>query len=761
MMGRRRTGWIVVAACASAAACSPGAALEPIADTIASLQRMIARESAGIVGGQVTPLWLDGGARFLFSESGDRDLRILLATSATGQARVLTEDRMLRASLAKATGLESSNLRAKCVGLSRDSRTLFLEVDSRIFAVDVRTLEVRAAPEWDLEIATARPRVISNQFPTTFGNLVEAASPDGRRFITVKDHNLYVRSAGNDSLHALTSDGSERMTWLNTQESAQSFNVHWSPDARHIAAVQLDTRDVWYEPLPHWLGARSEAGYAAYPRAGEPMHRFKLSVLDVDNGSRVEIETGDTRDKYVDLLGWRSDGRAVYYQTIDREQKELRILSADSATGKPVEVLREGRSTYLDTRMTLGIDFFFALKRSNGFVYLSERDGWRHLYLYDQNGKLIRRLTEGTWPVSEVMAIDEPRGWIYFRASQDSATPYDLQLFRVPLRGGRVEKLTAGAGHNDVSMAPDIQFFVTRSSAPDAAPVAELRATNGHLIATLSRADVAKLTADGYAGTERLVAPSVDGRWQVHGIIVKPYHFDEAARFPVVEIIYGGMQMTNTPRGFYFHDSGSSLILRSLVNAGFAVVVSDAPGTPGRSREFQDVTYGTWPQGVIDNHVHWIKAAARTRPWMDLSRVGVYGHSWGGYMAERAMIDAPDFYKAAVEHAGPADFVDHPTYIEPFMGLPQNNRAGYAAGSNLARIDAIRGPVLVMAMPLDVNAGFTPGMKFYDAMIRARKDVDLVVFPDGNHRMNCCGVDRELYATALVQRYFRSHLQQP
>jgi len=196
-----------------------------------------------------------------------------------------------------------------------------------------------------------------------------------------------------------------------------------------------------------------------------------------------------------------------------------------------------------------------------------------------------------------------------------------------------------------------------------------------------------------------------------------------------------------------------------LNDAGFVVVSMDAPGTPGRGRVFQDVTYGIWPQTVIANHAHWIRAAGATRPWMDLSRVGVYGHSWGAYMAERAMIDAPDLYKVAAAHAGPADFIDHPTYIEPFLGLPSRNPRAYETGSNLARVAAIAGPVLVMAGPLDVNAGFTPTMKFVDAMIRANKDVDLVIFPESNHRLNCCGKDREMYAVAVIQRYFRGHLQ--
>jgi dipeptidyl aminopeptidase/acylaminoacyl peptidase len=286
----------------------------------------------------------------------------------------------------------------------------------------------------------------------------------------------------------------------------------------------------------------------------------------------------------------------------------------------------------------------------------------------------------------------------------------------------------------------------------------ELRAANGRLVRVLSQARIDGLTALGYSGTSRLVTRSLDGRFDMHGIVAKPLHFEPQKKYPVVEIIYGGMQSVDTPYAFYAKDMGSAAILHSLNDAGFVVVSMDAPGTPGRGRVFQDATYGVWPQTVIANHAHWIREAAATRPWMDLHRVGVYGHSWGAYMAERAMIEAPDLYRVAAAHAGPADFIDHPTYIEPFLGLPTHNPRAYEIGSNLTRVSAITGPVLIMAGPLDVNAGFTPSMKFVDAMMRANKDVDLVIFPESNHRLNCCGNDREMYAVAVIQRYFRKQL---
>ena len=719
----------------------------------------MARESAAIVGGRVVPVWLEDGDRFLYAENGAGDLTAILVDPAKGSTQRLCSDRQVRTALAAAAGGAPADPAASISGLAADGRGVYFTVADHSFIVERDCRTARAAPEREAAIRRGEPRLISRQFPTTFGDLVEARSPDGRRFVTVRDHNLQLRRSGEDDLVPLTTDGSERLTWQNTQESAQSFNVYWAPDSRHFAAVQLDTTKVWYEPLPHWLGPHPETEYVAYPRAGEPMHGFRLAIFDAETRQRVAIDTGDTTDHYVDLLGWRGDGRAIYYQVTDREQKSVAVVSADASTGMATVVLRESRGTYIDTPMTLGIQFVLPLQRANGFVRLTDADGWRHLYLHDETGRLVRRLTTGHWPVERVVTIDERAGYVYFLASQDPSAPYDLQLYRVGLRGRPPERLTAGAGVHDISMAPSGRWFVDERSSPSSPPVIELRAANGRLIKVLSSADIGGLVALGYSGIDRVVTKSVDGRFDMHGVVIRPFHFDPARKYPVVEIIYGGMQSINTPYRFYPAMSAeSSPLLRCLVREGFVVVVMDAPGTPGRGRAFQDVTYGIWPQTVIANHVQWIRAAASTRPWMDLDRVGVYGHSWGAYMAERAMIDAPHFYKAAAAHAGPADLVDHPTYIEPFMGLPAHNPRGYEAGSNLTRVAAIEGPVLVMPAPLDVNAGFTPGMKFVEAMIRAKKDVDLAIFPDSSHRLNCCGRDRELYGVAVIQRFLQAHL---
>ena len=730
--------------------------LEPIARTIAELESTLALEKAALGTGSIAPYWLEDGTRFLYAESPG-SLSIFLADPRTGRVSQLTHDAQVRASFAAAMG-PSSEINAQLDGLSKDGKVLYLRIGNSFLAFDIGDRSLRSAPQRALEARNNRARLVSNQFPTTFGDLTEAGSPDGKSFITFKDDNLFLRVPP-DTLRPLTSDGAPNLSWQATEESAQTSTIFWSPDSSRIAAVQLDTRDVWHEPLMHWLEAHPRAELTVFPRAGEPMQRFRLVLIDVLSGAKTPLDTGDTTDHYVNLLGWRADGKAVFYQTFDREQKQVRFFSADAASGASKALLAERSDTYVNTRMTLGMDFFQPLRNSNGFLLLSDRDGWRHLYRYDSDGRLVARLSQGAWSVEELVAIDEGRGWVYFRASQDAQHPYDLQLFRVALKGGQPQRLTAEDGAHTIAISPSKQFFLDTRAGPGLPPVVELHACDGRLIRILGRAGLEPLLRAGFGGAEEFSALAADGTSVMHGMIVRPYHFDASKHYPLVELIYGGMQSINVSHdSFAATGMGSAPIVAALTSRGMGVAVVDAPGTPGRGKRFQDATYGTWPAGVIANHVRWLEAAAKAEPWIDLSRVGIYGHSWGGYLAETAMVEAPAFYKAAVAHAAPADLVDHSTYIEPFLGLPTHNPLAYEKGSVLHRVNSIEGPILIMAAPLDANAAFSPSMKLADALINAKKDFDLFVAPSNNHRMTCCGKEQALYQAAIVQRYFRKHL---
>ena len=733
----------------AAALLGGGAAPEPMRETLASIDAILAREAAGVHNARQEMLWIDGDR--LLMRADEQRFEIMLVDARAPARRVaLADDSWLRPALAAAR-VEGD---VRLDGLSGDGKTLFLVNGGRAIAVDLQAQRVAIDPVRTASLAVDRPQLISDQFPTTFGPLVEAASPDGKRFVGRRDNNVYVRDAGSVAVRFVTSDGAPKHAWLDTEESAQGLNALWSPDGRRIAAVRLDSRGVAHEPVIDWLTTPPTVEWIAYPRAGEPIHRFELAVIDAQTGAKVIVRTGDTADHYVNLLGWLADGTALLYQVVDREQKVLRIYRADATSGDTRLLLTETRPTYIDTPMTLSPALVHPLP-GGGFLYLSERSGWRHIERYDGDGRRVAQLTRGDWAVEDIVRIDAAR--VYFRAARDAA--YAAALYRIPLAGGPIEQLTHGGNVRDIAFSAGGRFFTAVRSSPALPPIAELHSADGRETAVLATAAI----DPGLPVVEQFATPSGDARFAMHGLIVRPAGFDPARRYPVVEVIYGGMQLDFLPRDAYatgwWRSGYNALMGRLLANRGAVVVYMNAPGTPGRGRAFQDATYGIWPQTVIANHARFIRDAAATRPWMDLGRVGIFGSSWGGYLAQRALIDAPDLYTAAVSMSPPSDFADHPTYIEPFMGLPSHNPAGYAAGSNLTRLDRIRGSVLVMPQPFDVNAGFSPAMKFVDGMIAAGGDVTLFTMPGVNHRVNCCGWRRERHAYAVSLRFLGNKLQ--
>lgn len=728
--------------------------LEPIARSVRDITELLRREDAAIRGARGTPIFLPAGRGFLYQEDGRGGMRILRFDAAGRRERLARPDVLARALAAE--GIASSDVLLE--GAAGDLQTLYFQTTSGAVSFERRSGKARRAPERDAWLRLHRPRVLSDQLPQTYGDLLEAPSPDGRWFIAQHDDDLWLRDT-KGGLRRLTDDGARNLTWGGTEESAQQLNAYWSADSRKIAAVRLDNRAVPMEPLASYLTPRTTIEQIPFSRVGEPISRFELYIIDVERGERVRIETGPTADHYVNLLGWNASGSSVYYQVVSRDQKTVEFRSADARTGVSTTLATERSQTYVDTPFSLGPALLTPLKASDGFLLFSERDGVRRLYRRQDASPTETPLGADIGLVSRIVSVDDKRGRVFVLAAAKDERPYDTALYSLPLDGGPAQRLTPGPGVREAWDAPDGPGFVVRTSDPQTPPQVAFVSGDGGQTVAVSVADASGLRAMGFSPPERFATTAVDGRLEVRGLILKPFGFDPARRYPVVEMIYGGMQVSHNRKSFYsFGDLGAgynSVPARVLLHHGFVVVYVDAPGTPGRGRAYQDATYGAWPGGVIPNHAKWIRDASRTRPWMDLSRVGVFGSSWGGFLTQHALAEAPDLYKVGVSMAAVSDLSDHQMYIEPFMGRPADNPAGYAAASIYPRIKDIRGRILSIGFPRDINAGFSPTMKFVDAMVAADKDIDLFVMPAINHQVTCCDPHSATYAYAVITRYFR------
>jgi dipeptidyl aminopeptidase/acylaminoacyl peptidase len=402
---------------------------------------------------------------------------------------------------------------------------------------------------------------------------------------------------------------------------------------------------------------------------------------------------------------------------------------------------------------------FTLLTDLRGFILRSERDGWNHLYLYDLDGNLIRRLTEGAWPVLRVVAVDEKGGWVYFIAQADAQRPYDTHLYRVDLEGKNFKQLTQAPGQHSpfrlrrrrkgIEFSPSKEFFLDTHSSVHRPPAVELRRADGTLLQILSKANIDALISElKWRPPEEFVVKAADGETDLYGILYKPFDFNPNKKYPVIEIIYAGS--TYVPRTFV-HGPWQ----QALAQLGFIVFIVDGRGTGERGKEFRDLVYGKMGRYEIPDHVAALRQVAEPRPYMDFTRVGVFGYSWGGYFALRALLQAPEVYQVGVAGAPITDMAEH-WGNELNLGPPQENKEGYEFASNIRLAGNLKGKLLLIHGTSDRAVPFSHTVKMLEALIQANKPYDLIVLPGVGHELT---PETIKYFWAAVRRYFQEHLK--
>jgi dipeptidyl aminopeptidase/acylaminoacyl peptidase len=597
----------------------------------------------------------------------------------------------------------------------------------------------------------------------------EVPSPDGTLFLSTAHHDLVVRSTVDGRAVRLTDDGTPEHEWRFDSPSLMSAAVGgagaplcWAPDSRRVAAYKVDLRGVYQAPQVHSLKAQDEVVYRYMAKAGAPMERVSLHVVDVRGGAPVELDLGDTTDTYPVSVAWLPDSSAIVVFQLARDCKYARVLLADTTTGEARELFSERGESFLriqhDVYSQLGEPKVGLLLAPDGrhVVWQSDRSGWRHYYLYDLDGRLVRQLTEGDWPVEDLLAIEGD--YVYFTGHRDQTRPYDTHLYRVPLAGGEVEALTDGPGVHSVVFSPSWNQFLDKYSTPSEPPVVELRAIDGRRLAELSRTDISKLEAVGYTPPEQFTVTAADGETELWGVLFKPHDFDASKRYSVIEYIYGGPQSVTAPHGFVewspFNFGGK--VAQSLAQLGYVTFVVDARGTPGRSKAFHDASYLRWANVLADDHAAAVQQLLVRHSFMDGERVGIIGHSWGGYSSFRCLADRPDVYKAAV--ASSPGFDPYNLLLsECYLDLPQKNPDGYRFAETFPLAASLEGGLL-LAVGTSDHATWTDALKMSEALIRAGKLHELVVLPEAYHGY---GTVHDTYFWRKVAGFFAAQLGAP
>ncbi|MEO8449938.1 MAG: DPP IV N-terminal domain-containing protein [Gemmatimonadota bacterium] len=710
-----------------------------------------------VKGGALTPRWMADGASFWYVQGGPDSAVAYRVDPATGAITPLLDVPRTRRALAVALGHDPPYR-----GLPFADLTLLPEEKAVRFTLEGRDF-LLALSDYSITPVPTQPTAERNRYvpqvvrPGRYGgdpDLKEVLSPDRRWFARDQDHNIWIRSTVDGRMEPLTTDGVADWEWstsVNSDLSETDATAKWSPDGLRLAVMKADTRNVARVPLLHWLKPTEEVEWRPYVKAGGPMAAVDLYIVDLLSKRQLKVDVGHA-DQYVIPISWVPDGSELLVYRMSRDYKTLDVLAADARTGATRILVHETQKTFIKgiSSLPAWTQLFTPVGDGKRFLWLSERDGWDHLYLYGMDGALIRRLTSGAFPVLSVAGVDEKQGWVYFYAHAEPRL-YDTHLYRVGLDGRPAERLTQGSGQHAVVLSPSNNVFIDTHSSLDRPPAVELRSAGGKLIKVLARASVDSLTALGWKAPEEFVVKAADGATDLYGVIVKPADFDAARRYPVIEYIYGGPQLVNMPRAF-----GQSAMQQGFAQLGFVVVTLDARGTTERGKAFQDVVYGNFGRNEIPDHAGALKQLAAARPYMDLGRVGIFGGSWGGYMTVRAMVLAPDVYHVGVARYPVGDLYDHWSLIEAYMGMPQDNRAGYDYGSSLRLAGNLKGHLLLTHGTNDVNATFSATMKIVDALTRANKPYDLRIFPEESHAFSAAA---HRYWLETTKSYFIEHLR--
>jgi len=570
-------------------------------------------------------------------------------------------------------------------------------------------------------------------------------SPDGKWTAGIKDHNVFVR--GEDGVEIqLSTDGSESNSYRRPE---------WSPDSKTVVAWRVEPgerQEVYLIRSSPPGGGRATIESRPYALPGDKFSKHELNLFDV--ASRKQTKPALDRFEHEwqsPRLNWSRDGSRFWWQQVDRGHQRLRVIEVDSSSGSIRDLVDEKSDTFIWTEHTeaLRLQLINWLEQSDDIVYVSERDGWRHLYMVDAKDAKLRQITKGEWVVRGIERIDEEARQIWFSASgrHPDQDPYFLHHYRVNFDGTGLVALTEGNGNHTIEFSPDRRFIIDTWSRVDAPPVNELRrASDGTLVCRLEEADITELRARGWTPPETFVAKGRDGKTDIWGVIYRARDFDPNKKYPVIEDIYAGPQGSFVPKTF------GGPRYQTLTDAGFIVAKVDGMGTANRSKAFHDVCWKNLKDAGFPDRILWHQAVAAKYPWYDAPRVGVYGTSAGGQNAGGAVLFYPEFYKAAVANSGCHDNrMDKASWNEQWMGYPVGPQ--YAECSNLENAAKLQGHLFLVVGELDNNVPPESTMRFVDALVRAKKDFDLLIIPNGGH-----GAGGEYYQRRM-RDFFIRHLQ--
>ncbi len=709
-------------------------------DDYARAERFLGATTAPLVTGTgVRPTWTEDG-RFWYRTTVPGGGAFFVVDPARRSREALFDQTRLTAALAAASGgrVDGSRLSVQTFDLAKDSRSMTVRLQNRRWKCDLQRYS--CAP------ADSSPGAV-NAPPAS------SVSPDGRRAVFIRDNNLWAKNLAGGGETQLTTGGiadfgyaTNNAGWTHSDDPV----VTWSPDSRQIATFQHDGRGVREMQLVSTNVGAPRLESWKYPMPGDSVI-FRISRVIVSDGPdgrprvvRLQMPPDAHRSTVSDHVAcstgicdtqWYPDGSHLAFVSSSRDHKSAWFRVADAQTGE-VRTLFEERMPTQVGDAALAENLWRVLPSSNELIWWSQRDNWIHLYLYDlTTGQLKHRITSGEGNVDGIVRVDEKARVIYFLASgkETGRDPYFQHLYRIGFDGRSQTLLTPENANHVVSLSPDGRYFVDSYSTPNTPSVTVLRDADGRLVQTLERADVSRLLATGWKAPTPIRMKARDGTTDIYGLMYTPSTLDSSKKYPIINHIYPGPQAGSVgPRSF----SPARGDNQALAELGFVVVEIDGMGTPGRSKKFADAYYGDMGDNTLPDQVAGMKELATRYRFIDIDKVGIWGHSGGGFAAAAAMFRHPDFFDVGISESGNHDNRNYEDdWGERYQGLLTRNGSSdnYADEANQTHAAKLRGKLFLVHGDMDDNVPPYNTQLVVDALVKAGKDFDLLMLPHARH----------------------------
>ncbi len=725
------------------AAQAPAAAPTPSEVRYDRAEQLLTWNSTRLVtGDEVQAQWLRDGARFWYRNKVRQGAEFVLVDPVRGARELLFDNAKLAAAISTAadTSIDPTRLPFRTFRFAKDGddeRNIEFRFGKRRLTCDIGSYKCLAADTLPSDV----PYVLS---------------PDRKWEAYVRNFDVYVRARGvsTDSVR-LTTDGAESWSYglgdpspqerLQTPARPRRPQIRWAPDSKHLIVGRQDSRGVAVMPYISYTSQRPRAFTQPYALPGDsviPKPGFVILDRDARTNVRVQLDPAPAQASWnlsARDSAWNTASTRVFLTTMSRASKVAGVVEVDVATGTVRRLAADSSKTFVEIGNPVDPSPTYVTADGETLLW-SERDGWGHLYRYGTDGQLKNRLTEGPWQVGTIVAVDErtKRVWFTGRGRDTDAFLYYAQLYAVNFDGTGFQRLTSEDADHRIQVSPNNKWIIDSYSRVETPPVTVLRdALTGRVIKKLETADASQLAALGFKGARVFSAKARDGVTDLYGVMYLPSNLDTTRRYPIISNIYPGPQVGSVGAWSY-KAAGEPAAIAEL---GFIVVQIDHLGTPLRSKAFHDNYYGNFADNGLPDHIAVIKQLASRHSFIDIERVGIFGHSGGGFASTDAILRYPDFFKVAVSGAGNHDNRSYNIYwAEKYQGLMRRDSVrrtdNFANEANVSQVANLKGHLLLMHGDMDDNVHPAMTIQMVDALIKANKTFDLIIAPNRPHSLN-------------------------